>query len=66
MAVAPAGSSAQFGNESGWPWASVAYQASASVPAVPACAHRNSVVLAGAMLTRTGVVQLSPWSVEDE
>jgi hypothetical protein len=63
--VAPCGSSPQFGKESGWPFVSVAYHATASWPAEPACAQRNSAVLAGEVLTRTGVVQLSPWSVED-
>jgi hypothetical protein len=43
---------------------SVAYQASASVPAAPPCAQSNSFVTARPLLTRTGADQLLPSSVE--
>jgi hypothetical protein len=43
---------------------SVAYQASASVPAAPPCAQSNSFVTAPPLLTRTGADQLLPSSVE--
>ena len=43
---------------------SVEYQASASVPAAPACAQSNSFVTAPPLLTLTGADQLRPSFVE--
>ena len=64
--VAPCGSVAQFGKQSGCPAVSVAYQASASVPGEPGLRPEELGRRDGAVLTRTGVVQLWPWSVEYE